>query len=211
MRLTWVANYRPILAGLCAVALAGGLLTQATSAADTERRFVLVGRVTKVTDGDTIRVDLDSGNLAVRFHGIDAPETNPRQPGGVEAREALERLVGGVGATVELDVVTQRDRYDRAVALVYHDGVLTNAEMIKQGHAFAYREYIGQVDEDRVFCRLEAAARSSRKGLWGRPSSEIMAPWEWRRLKRGTISTTRGDWLAETARDCEAAIGRDAR
>lgn len=39
---------------------------------------VLLGTVTKVTDGDTIKVELSSGPITVRLSSIDAPESNQR-------------------------------------------------------------------------------------------------------------------------------------
>ena len=42
---------------------------------------VLVGTVLSVTDGDTIKVQLSSGPMSVRFHSIDAPEKD--QPWGM--------------------------------------------------------------------------------------------------------------------------------
>jgi len=41
-------------------------------ASDGSEATVLAGRVTKVIDGDTIDVQLTSGLIRVRFHGIDA-------------------------------------------------------------------------------------------------------------------------------------------
>ena len=98
---------------------------------------VLIGRVSKVTDGDTITVQLSSGPISVRFDSIDAPEKN--QPWGEESRGALAGRLDG--REVALGVVTQ-DRYDRLVATVYLESENVNSWMIRQGHAWAYREYL---------------------------------------------------------------------
>lgn len=98
---------------------------------------VLVGTVTKVTDGDTIKVDLSSGPITVRLGSIDAPESD--QPGGREATLALEQLV--LNREVALDVIEQ-DRYERLVAVVYVDDGNINEWMVQQGHAWAYRQYL---------------------------------------------------------------------
>jgi micrococcal nuclease len=71
---------------------------------------VLVGRVTKVIDGDTIDVQLDSGPIRVRFHGIDAPEK--AQPHGMEATAALSTWI--LNKEVRLEPFEQ-DRYERLV------------------------------------------------------------------------------------------------
>jgi hypothetical protein len=47
---------------------------------------VLVGNVTKIEDGDTIDLQLSSGPIRVRLHGIDMPERG--QPGAKEATAA---------------------------------------------------------------------------------------------------------------------------
>ena len=65
---------------------------------------VLVGRVTKVVDGDTIDVAIDSGPIRVRLHGIDTPERG--QPWGTEATEWLRTRVQG--KDVELEPINTR-------------------------------------------------------------------------------------------------------
>lgn len=74
----------------------------------------LVGKVTNVVDGDTIDVQLTSGTIRVRVHGIDTPERN--QPWGSQATAALSVLV--LGKQVELEPFEQ-DRYERLVARVH--------------------------------------------------------------------------------------------
>jgi endonuclease YncB( thermonuclease family) len=106
--------------------------------ANAQDDLVLVGRVTAVTDGDTIKVELDSGLIKVRFDSIDAPEKD--QVWGKQARDALSRRVAG--QVVELKVSSQ-DRYDRMVATVYLAGESLNEWMVNQGHAWAYREERG--------------------------------------------------------------------
>src|SRR5687768_10153243 len=137
--------------------------------------LVLVGRVTRVIDGDTIDVQLESGPIRVRFDSIDSPER--AQPWGKEATEALSRLLGGVGGEVELSV-SEQDRYDRLVATVYFGGVNVNHWLVTSGHAWAYRAYLN----DKGMVELESEARWERRGLWSR--SEPIPPWEWRRGHR---------------------------
>ena len=157
---------------------------------------VLVGRVTRVLDGDTIEVALSSGPVQVRFGSVDAPEK--KQPWGREAREALTRKLGG--REVELDVVSQ-DQYDRLVAVVGLDDENVNAWLVQQGYAWAYREYT----KDKNYCAWEAEARAAQRGLWALPVAQRHAPWEFRSAQRG-----RGggftDYSHETVERCIAAI-----
>lgn len=181
--------------GLLGLVIASSLTAGPWGNADAAESPVLVGRVTKVTDGDTIQVLLDSGPIKVRLDSIDAPER--RQPYGKEAFAALYARV--FNKTVELDVVTQ-DRYDRQVAVVYVDGVNVNRGMVQDGYAWAYREYV--IDHD--YCRWEGAARGSKRGIWALPPAEQVAPWEWRDIARHEpIVPT--DYSKKTIEDCIAA------
>ena len=60
---------------------------------------VLVGRVTQVTDGDTLKVQLSSWPITVRLGQIDAPESD--QPYGRKAAAALRTLAGGRTVALE--------------------------------------------------------------------------------------------------------------
>lgn len=179
---------------------AGLLLAGLALAAIGQDNPVLVGTVTKVTDGDTINVRLSSGPITVRFDSIDAPEMD--QPGGEAARAALAGLLSG--GEIALDVVTQ-DRYERLVAVVYLGEENVNAWMVQQGHAWAYRQYL----DDKDYCTWEASARTSRRGLWALPGSEHHAPWEWRSVKRGQASGYT-DYTRETVANCIVAMGQTA-
>jgi micrococcal nuclease len=179
------------IAGVVAILWAPSLPAQPAS------RPVLVGTVTAVTDGDTLRVQLTSGPIKVRLDSIDAPETT--QPHGRAAKAALERLVGR--GAVELEVVTQ-DRYERLVAVVYTNGRNLNEQMVRSGWAWAYREYL----QDRRYCQWEDQARAERRGLWAQPG--WVYPSDWRRWKRGRLAAVR-DFSGETLAGCLAAIGKD--
>lgn len=164
--------------------------------------LVLPGRVLRVTDGDTVRVRLDSGPINVRLHAVDAPEIS--QPWGREARDALARRLP-VGRAVQLEVTDQSDGYGRMVARVVTDGADIDAWLVRSGHAFVYRQYAGREDAD--LCRLEHQARIGRDGLWGLPAQRRVAPWEWRRNKRGAARPYT-DWSQETAANCRANFRR---
>lgn len=159
---------------------------------------VLVGTVTKVVDGDTVDVQLSSGPIRVRLHGVDTPERG--QPWGKESTAALTALVMGKQVGVE---PFEQDRYDRMIGIVYRDDLNVNLELVKRGHAWAYRRYMRKSDSE--LCINEAAARTAKKGLWVLPASERIAPWEWRRKKTRETFT---DYTRETAATCIAAIGK---
>lgn len=158
---------------------------------------VLVGTVIKVVDGDTMDVQLSSGPIRVRLHGVDTPERG--QPWGREATGALTGLVQG--KEVDIEPFSQ-DRYDRMIGIVYRGDLNVNLELVRRGHAWAYRRYMRK--EDSELCIAEAAARTAKKGLWASKEKPV-APWEWRRKKTRAAPT---DNSRETAADCIAAIGK---
>jgi len=68
---------------------------------------------------------------------------------------------------------------------------------VEQGNAWAYRQYL----EDPQYCRWEFEARSGARGLWGLPTAETHAPWEWRARQRHQLEEFR-DYSKETVQDC---------
>ena len=157
---------------------------------------VLVGSVVHVSDGDTIKVQLSSGPITVRFSFIDAPEWN--QPWGPEATAALKARL--TGKQVQLAVETQ-DKYDRLVAVVYLGDENINAWMVKQGHAWAYRQYL----ENPAYCGWEGHARASKLGLWGVTPANWRAPWDWRHVANGQAAGFT-DYSRDTIASCIAAM-----
>jgi endonuclease YncB( thermonuclease family) len=107
-----------------------------------EQAAVLVGRATKIVDGDTLDIQLDSGAIRIRLHGVDAPERG--QPHGKEATAALSRWV--LGKEVQVEPIEQRDGFGRLVGVVYVANMNANAELIRSGHAWAFRRYMRTAD-----------------------------------------------------------------
>ena len=184
-----ITRFTVLLCALCLLATIG-------LPASPRSEGFLPGKVTRVVDGDTLDVLLDSGRIRVRLHGVDAPERD--QPGGREASQWLQQRL--MNHAVQLEPVSQ-DRYDRMVAIVHAEAGVVNEDLLRAGRAWAYRHYLRRID--RHYCDLEAGARAARFGLW----TEAMphAPWQHRQ--------TAGRWpfqdfSGETAADCRAAAGR---
>jgi len=145
------------------------------------------GVVTKVSDGDTIQVRDPLGTkVKVRFYGIDAPETEksnkktgrvskPGQPYGEEAYRALQGKLQR--QHVRLDVM-DIDRYGRTVSIVWLGNRNINQEMIAEGYAWAYRQYLDRPHASE-YIELEEQARAKGLGLW--EQSNPQPPWEFRR------------------------------
>lgn len=136
-------------------------------------RSDLTGRVTRVVDGDTVKVRLgNSGRVrTVRYIGVDTPETvkpgEPVQCFGQQASAFNKRLVEG--RRVRLQIGRERtDRYGRLLAYVYVRGggkQFVNAELLRRGYA---RTLAIPPNTDRAgrFAVLERRARKNGRGLW---------------------------------------------
>lgn len=136
------------------------------------------GRVVGVSDGDTLTLlTAEKQQVKVRLGEIDTPES--KQPYGERAKQALSDLAFGKQARV---VVETTDKYGRTVGRVYVGGVDVNAEMVKQGAAWVYRQYL----KDQSLLALEQQAKAAQRGLWGLPETERCPPWDWR---KGTCAT----------------------
>jgi endonuclease YncB( thermonuclease family) len=181
MRRKTIVRLGSLGAGLVAMLLSGS-----ASAADPPKPSpMLEARVTRVSDGDSIEVDLASGHARVRFSAVDTPEWD--QPYGAQSSAALKAMLP-LGSKVELDVVSQ-DSFHRLVATVWlvegDKRTNINEAMLLQGHAWALRRYM----KDPKFCDMEQEARSKKLGLWAQPVKDWIYPPEWRFLKNGEIRT----------------------
>ena len=120
------------------------------------------GKVTHVTDGDTLWVRLAGGGkpVPVRVDGMDAPEIC--QDGGQAARAALASRV--VRRTVTL-VVKRHDDYGRAVASVRVGGEDVAGWMVARGQAWSY--HYGH--EGGPYLKLQRQAQAAGKGVFADP------------------------------------------
>lgn len=127
--------------------------------------------VTKITDGDTIHIDMNGHNETIRFIGINTPETvDPRRPVqcfGKEASARMKELASGQIVRLEYDdSQSVRDAYDRILAYVYlEDGQMLNRKMIAEGYAYEYT-YMMPYKYQKEFRDLQTLARTSKRGLW---------------------------------------------
>ena len=127
-------------------------LPQSAASPKAPSHNALTGRA-RVIDGDTIEL---SGRH-VRLEGIDAPES-PRPasawfgtwPCGTAATEALSRLISMKTVTCNRRGL---DKYGRTLAVCFVDGRDINAQMVRQGYAWAFVRYSSS------YVKEEAAGR----------------------------------------------------
>lgn len=137
------------------------------------RETTFSGKVVRVIDGDTIKVESKGATYIVRLAAIDAPEL--AQPHGKDARRELASRV--LGKRVDVRCIA-RDRYGRAIGFIDCKGEAVNLSLVEHGHAWHYDAY----DGDPAFETAERTARRGWLGLW--EELRPQAPWDYRRAKR---------------------------
>ena len=158
--------------------------------------------VLSIADGDTVTVNEAGARLKVRLACIDAPELS-QTPYGQASRQALQSLLP-LGSQVTLRIKAT-DRYGRTVAELltgknnsnnsnqnninqYNINQYNinqnniNQQMIANGQAFVYWNFISACDRER-YARLETLARLKGLGVWAVPGG-LERPWELRSHSR---------------------------
>lgn len=129
--------------------------------------------VASVTDGDTIKVYINSETETVRLIGMDTPETvDPRKPVqcfGKEASNKAKEILNGKKVRLEADSTQgEWDKYDRLLRYVYlEDGTFYNKWMIAEGYAHEYTYDSNPYKYQDDFKEAEKQAREQSKGFWG--------------------------------------------
>ena len=138
----------------------------------------LQGVIIVVVDGDTVLFKPDHyapasrAFMKIRLAAIDAPEAD--QPHGEAATRALSAWTLNRRVTIE---TVATDDYGRTVGRIWVDDLDVNAELVRQGHAWA-STWRGQAE----LRALQAEAKRQRRGLW--QADEAVQPWVWRRQQR---------------------------
>lgn len=160
--------------GLVASALALGLLfgTPFEGAARSDVSAGAIRGVARVVDGDTIAID----DTRIRLEGIDAPEAGQTCKRkwigwwgcGTAATTALVRMVENRTVACEPRGL---DKYGRTLAVCFADGRDINAQMVRQGNAWAFVKY------SQSYVKEEALARAEGVGIW---QGESQPAWDYR-------------------------------
>ncbi len=140
----------------------------------------LVGKVVKVSDGDTITIrDQNNQKYKIRMMGIDAPESH--QTFGDISAQSLIELVFDKEVVVHWD---KRDKYYRILGKVIVDGKDVNYEQLKRGLAWYYKQYEKDlsIDDREKYTEAEVLAKNYNEGLWSDPKS--IPPWIFRHQKK---------------------------
>ena len=149
-------------------ALALVLLSGAIAAADTGEQAL----VTRVADGDTVRVQLGGREITIRLIGVDTPELGNRsdravapQPFASDATAFTRAALAGQRVRLEFESGDRLDKYGRTLAYVFlTDGTFFNRRLLQRGYARAYARFPFRYRKQ--FLADEAAARHAKRGLW---------------------------------------------
>lgn len=129
-------------------------------------------KVTKIVDGDTIKVNLNGKEETVRLIGIDTPEVvDPRRPVqcfGRQASNKTKEVLNEKSVRLESDATqNNRDKYGRLLRyVILADGTNFNKYMISEGFAYEYTYKSNPYKYQEEFRKAQKEAREKGVGLW---------------------------------------------
>lgn len=135
-------------------------------------RGPVLGTVSEIIDGDTIKVETGRGVERVRLIGINTPEVDHSGPDdecyGEEAKAYLTAMIDGKRAWLTFDEECA-DQYGRTLAYVHRgteESSFVQRMLLLGGWATAYAVRPNTSFED-AFESDESLARSTGEGIWG--------------------------------------------
>ena len=171
-----------LAAGTQQVSPAAQTQTKTTTAVQGENKSlpVIKATVTRVVDGDTVHVSINSRDETVRMIGVNTPETHhPSKPVGhygPEAEKFTRSQLDGKQIWVQKDV-QERDKYGRLLAYIWLEqpafdsesevrAKMYNAKLLLDGYA-QVMTIPPNVKYADLFVKLQREAREGGRGLWG--------------------------------------------
>jgi len=129
-------------------------------------------KVSQVVDGDTLKIETESGPVTVRIIGIDTPETvhpfKPVELGGQDASDKAKELLEGQIVTIHYDPDPKHGKWDKYQRLLAYldlpDGRDFGLVMIQGGFTKAYPDY--PFSRQELYLEAEQVARQEKVGLW---------------------------------------------
>lgn len=128
-------------------------------------------RVTRIIDGDTLKLQMGGREVTVRLIGIDTPEREragrPAEPYAHDATALMRRLCEQSAVYLQYDpLCARKDRYGRTLAHLFRvpDGLWVNREMVRLGMTPVYDKYSFSFEDE--FREAEQEARTARVGIW---------------------------------------------
>jgi endonuclease YncB( thermonuclease family) len=122
------------------------------------------GTVTKIIDGDTIRVDINTKNYPVRLIGINAPELSSDSPSIQAGINYLEDLILFEEVALFKDQ-SETDKFDRLLRYVPFENTLLNYELVRSGFAKSV-SYYPDTACNPTFNEAQIYAKNNLLGIW---------------------------------------------
>lgn len=130
--------------------------------------------VIRAVDGDTLVAKLDGSTdeVKIRLLGVNTPESvDPRRPVqcfGKEASKFAAATIEGRRARLEPDLQADEiDKYGRLLRnVILEDGTDFNAQLIKQGYAYAYLDFPMNKTRKVQLKNFQDEAERQQLGLW---------------------------------------------
>jgi micrococcal nuclease len=122
----------------------------------------------------------------VRLIGIEAPDLK-QHPWGAAAKNRFEKMISKItGQQLVLQPVflepdvQEKDSYGRWLAYVWHDNVLLNEQLVKEGYVLAAPRSPNNKYDSRI-ARAQEYARIMGYGIWNPNQPMRLTPAEFRR------------------------------
>jgi micrococcal nuclease len=133
---------------------------------------LITALVTRVVDGDTMKVTLEDGRATketIRLLLVDTPETvHPTkevEPFGPEASSFAKRLLTNQKVQLEIDV-SERDKYGRLLVYLWLGDQMFNELLLEEGLArvaYVLPPNIKYIDQFRA---IQQKSQNAAKGIW---------------------------------------------
>lgn len=142
------------------------------------------GTVVGVIDGDSYKIEASYRKVTaiyrVRIVNVDAPERYfiPKRREAQEFADSIYKVVEAKLLNKEVKLTYYGvDQYNRILAFITLDGERIDQWMLKEGLAWAFKEYHPQKGY-KASVKIMEQAKSQKKGLWA--GSNIVEPSKWR-------------------------------
>lgn len=158
---------------LLGLGLAAAIVPHAVAPKALSSAPVSSGRISAISDGDTVRVTSSDGTDLgrIRLLGINAPELGHDGQSGqcwaAQARDTLSRIVP-VGSTVQLvadPTQADRDVYGRPLRYLVQDGLDVQEALLRQGAAHPFWP-AGAGTRAPLYDLALTDAQQAQRGLW---------------------------------------------
>ncbi|MRH43884.1 nuclease [Aquibacillus halophilus] len=126
-------------------------------------------KVTRVVDGDTMKINLNGKEETIRLLLVDTPETKapntPVQQFGPEASAFAQETLTGKQVQLEYDG-PKRDKYDRLLVYLWIGNQTFNEMLLEGGYARLAYVYDPPYTHYKAYMKAQNRAKDGELGIW---------------------------------------------